>query len=130
MQFRTTFFVGSAQARDSKPTWWDGIRAGRRRVALAGRVWLSTLPSYPEPKTSVPGEPTAGARDDEADHQRFLDAIGEGIADAAAGRVHTHAEVVARIRGRFAAVRACMGPSVSVSYLWLLGCVCVECWAS
>jgi predicted transcriptional regulator len=57
----------------------------------------------PGAKASVPGEPSAGARDDEAERQRFLDAIAEGIADADAGRVHTHAEVVDRMRARFAA---------------------------
>ena len=39
----------------------------------------------------------------EAERQRFLDAIAEGITDVDAGRVHTHAEVLARMHARFAA---------------------------
>ena len=57
----------------------------------------------PGAKASVPAESTVGPRDDEAERQRFLDAVAEGIADADAGRVHSHAEVVARMRARFAA---------------------------
>lgn len=48
------------------------------------------------------GKPTADDRAAEADRQRLLDAIAQGIADADAGRVHAHDEVVARMRARFA----------------------------
>lgn len=75
----------------------------RQRPALATGHERGRLSAMPRAEAEVPREPTAGARDDEAERQRFLDAIAEGIADADAGRVHTHAEVVARMRARFAA---------------------------
>lgn len=48
-------------------------------------------------------EVTSAQSDELTKRTRFLEAIDEGLADADAGRVHTHAEVVAGIRRR----RAC-----------------------
>ncbi|WP_146157455.1 hypothetical protein [Enhygromyxa salina] len=45
---------------------------------------------------------SADERSPEAERQRFLDAVAQGMADADAGRVRSHAEVVARMRARFA----------------------------
>jgi predicted transcriptional regulator len=56
-----------------------------------------------EAEAKTVGERDADERTAEAERQRFLDAIAEGLADADAGRVHTHAEVVARMHARFAA---------------------------
>jgi predicted transcriptional regulator len=53
-------------------------------------------------KAHAAGQSMADDRSAEAERQRLLDAIAEGIADADAGRVHPHAEVVARMRARFA----------------------------
>jgi predicted transcriptional regulator len=55
----------------------------------------------------MPGSPAQTGEPDADDHaeaerQRLLDAIAQGIADADAGRVHPHDEVVARMRARFA----------------------------
>ena len=52
------------------------------------------------------GAETAGKfvperEDEEAEQQRLLAVIEAGLADADAGRVRSHAEVVARMRARF-----------------------------
>jgi prevent-host-death family protein len=40
------------------------------------------------------------AFDELTDRARFVSAVSEGLADADAGRVHLHAEVVRRMKGR------------------------------
>jgi prevent-host-death family protein len=42
------------------------------------------------------------AFDDLTERARFVAAVEEGLADAEAGRVHSHADVARRVRGRFA----------------------------
>jgi prevent-host-death family protein len=41
------------------------------------------------------------AFDDLTEQARFVSAVNEGLADAEAGRVHSHAEVVKRMKARF-----------------------------
>ena len=41
------------------------------------------------------------AFDELTEQARFITAVGAGLADAEAGRVHSHAAVVARVRARF-----------------------------
>lgn len=43
------------------------------------------------------------AFDELTEQARFVSAVNEGLADAEAGRVHSHASVVKRMRQRFAA---------------------------
>ena len=69
---------------------------------MAGGNKRCTLIPMSGAEAPVPAEIPAGAREDE-DRERFLAAIAEGLADADAGRVHSHTEVVARMRARFAA---------------------------
>jgi predicted transcriptional regulator len=45
---------------------------------------------------------SAHAEQQETERRRLLAAIEAGLADAEAGRVHPHDEVVARMRARFA----------------------------
>jgi predicted transcriptional regulator len=47
------------------------------------------------------GEFVPEREDEEVERQRLLAAIQAGLADADAGRVRPHAEVVARMRARF-----------------------------
>jgi prevent-host-death family protein len=43
------------------------------------------------------------AFDDLTEQARFVSAVNEGLADAEAGRVHTHAKIVKRMKARFGA---------------------------
>jgi predicted transcriptional regulator len=51
----------------------------------------------------VPQSPAAKPRtaSDDAERERLIAAIEEGLADLDAGRSHTHAEVLAEMRERF-----------------------------
>jgi hypothetical protein len=49
------------------------------------------------------GPPSLRAFDNLTEHARFIEALEEGLADAGAGRVHSHAEVTRRMKARYAA---------------------------
>lgn len=55
----------------------------------------------PEPQRAERPRPTSDDERDDAERERFIAAVEAGLADVAAGRVYSHAEVQAEMRKRF-----------------------------
>jgi predicted transcriptional regulator len=55
----------------------------------------------PGPQRAERLRPTSDAERDDAERERFIAAVEAGLADVAAGRVYSHAEVQAEMRKRF-----------------------------
>jgi predicted transcriptional regulator len=86
MDFRRIRARSSAFLIPLQTLWWPRAKHARHVV----------MPGAEAADNSAPNTEA-----DEAERRRLLAAIEAGLADADAGRVRPHAEVVARMRARF-----------------------------